>query len=59
MAWHRRSGYPARYQPLSDGVRRANYVMVWHFGFDLVREFAPQKARKFFRLRTNAVYDDR
>src|SRR6185437_7558122 len=53
MSW-----YPSRYEPLSDGVRRANYVMLWRFGFDLVREFAPQKARKFFRLTPNDVYDD-
>jgi hypothetical protein len=53
MVW-----YPSRYEPLSDGVRRANYVMLWRFGFDLVREFAPQKARKFFRLTPNDVYDD-
>jgi hypothetical protein len=50
--------YPARYEPLSDGVRRANYVMLWRFGFNLVREFAPQKARKFFRLTPNDHYDD-
>jgi hypothetical protein len=50
--------YPGRYEPLSDGVRRANYVMLWRFGFDLVREFAPQKARKFFRLTPNDDYDD-
>jgi len=50
--------YPGRYEPMSDGVRRANYVMLWRFGFDLLREFAPQKARKFFRLRPNDVYDD-
>jgi len=53
MSW-----YPDRYQPLKDGVRRANYVMLWRFGFDLVREFAPEKARKFFRLTPNDVYDD-
>jgi len=53
MSW-----YPGRYEPLSDGVRRASYVMLWRFGFDLVREFAPEKARKFFRLRPNDVNDD-
>ncbi len=50
--------YPNRFEPLSDGVRRANYVMLWRFGSALVREFAPQKARKFFRLTPNDVYDD-
>jgi hypothetical protein len=53
MSW-----YPSRYEPLSDGVRRANYVMLWRFGFNLVREFAPKKARKFFRLTPNDLYDD-
>jgi hypothetical protein len=53
MYWH-----PARYEPLSDGVRRANYRMLWRFGFNLVREFAPQKARKFFRIRPSDIYDD-
>jgi hypothetical protein len=52
------SWYPSRYEPLSDGVRRANYVMLWRFGFDLVREFAPEKARKFFRLTPHDLYDD-
>jgi hypothetical protein len=50
--------YPSRYQPLSDGIRRANYVMLWRLGFNLVREFAPEKARKFFRLTPNDIYDD-
>ena len=53
MSW-----YPSRYEPLSDGVRRANYVMLARFGFNLIREFAPEKARKFFRLTPNDVYDD-
>jgi hypothetical protein len=53
MSW-----YPSRYEPLSDGVRRANYVMLWRFGFNIVREFAPKKARKFFRLTPNDLYDD-
>ena len=39
MSW-----YPSRYEPLSDGVRRANYVMLARFGFNLIREFAPEKA---------------
>jgi hypothetical protein len=32
--------------------------MLWRFGFDLMREFAPEKARKFVRLRPSDVYDD-
>ena len=51
-------GNPGRYEPLSEGVRRANDVMLWRFCFDLVREFAPHKAGKSFRLRPYDVYDD-
>jgi len=32
--------------------------MLWRFGFNLVREFAPKKARKFFQLTPNDLYDD-
>ena len=39
-----------QYEPLSDGVRRANYVMRWRFGFDLVREFAARKKAEFLPI---------
>ncbi len=50
--------YPDRYNPLTDGVRRANYIMLYRFGLDLFREIAPDKARKLFRVTTNDKYDD-
>lgn len=36
------SWYPARYRPLSDGVRAGNEQMIFVVGINVVKEFAPE-----------------
>ena len=44
------SWYPARYRPLSDGVRVGNEQMIFVVGINVIKEFAPELKRAL-RLR--------
>ncbi len=39
--------YPARYNPLSDGVRVGNQQIAYDLGVNLIREFSPELKRAF------------
>src|SRR4051794_14155506 len=49
--------YPSRYEPLSDGVRRANYVMLWRGGVYPFPGFCPGEERKIFPFLPGAGLD--